>query len=72
MELQKCLLVAYFLIISLLVHLGTGTGIFFGTENRNRIKLYHLQNTAEFFRSLDMKPDTSNPNKWNRKFRSFQ
>ena len=26
-----------------------GTGIFFGTENGNGIKLYHLQNTGKFF-----------------------
>ena len=38
---------------------------FFGTENGNGIDLYHLQNT-------DMKPDTSNPNKWYKKFRSFR
>ena len=29
--------------------LSNGTGIFFGTENRNWIELYHLQNTRKFF-----------------------
>ena len=28
---------------------SNGTGIFFGTENRNGIKLYHLQNTGKVF-----------------------
>ena len=28
---------------------SNGTGIFLGTENRNRIELYHLQNTGKFF-----------------------
>ena len=28
---------------------SNGTGIFFGTENRNGIKLYHLQNTHKLF-----------------------
>ena len=26
---------------------SNGTGIFFGTENRNGIELYHLQNTGK-------------------------
>ena len=52
--------------------LSNGTGIFLGTENRNGIQLYHLQNTGKFPLSLDMKPDTSNPNKWCRRFRSFR
>ena len=29
--------------------LSNGTGIFFGTENKNGIELYHLQNTRKFF-----------------------
>ena len=29
--------------------LSNGAGIFFGTENRNGIELYHLQNTGNFF-----------------------
>ena len=29
--------------------LSNGTGIFSGTENRNGIELYHLQNTGKFF-----------------------
>ena len=29
--------------------LSNGAGIFFGTENRNGIELYHLQNTGKFF-----------------------
>ena len=45
---------------------------FLGTENRNGTELYHLQNTGKFSLSLDMKPGTSNPNKWYRKFRSFR
>ena len=28
---------------------SSGTGIFFGTENRNGIDLYPLQNTGKFF-----------------------
>jgi len=28
---------------------SNGTGIFFGTENRNGIELYLLQNTGKFF-----------------------
>ena len=28
---------------------SNGTGIFFGTENRNGIELYHLQNTHKLF-----------------------
>ena len=28
---------------------SNGTGIFFGTENKNGIELYHLQNTGKFF-----------------------
>ena len=28
---------------------SNGTGIFFGTENRNGIELYHLQNTGKVF-----------------------
>ena len=41
---------------------------FFGTKNRNGIELYHLQNSVKLSVSLDMKPGTSNPNKWYRKF----
>ena len=48
--------------------LSNGTGIFFGTENRNGIESYHIQN---FSLSLNMKPGTGNPNKWYRKFWSF-
>ena len=29
--------------------LSNGTGIFLGIEKRNRIELYHLQNTGKFF-----------------------
>ena len=48
--------------------LSNGTGIFFGTENRNGIELYHLQNTGQFFlSSLDLKPGAGNPKKWYRK-----
>ena len=46
---------------------SNATGIFFGTENRNRIELYHLQILVNFSLSLDMKPGTSNPDKWYRK-----
>ena len=28
---------------------SNGTGIFFGTENRNGDELYHLQNTGKYF-----------------------
>ena len=28
---------------------SNGTGILLGTENRNGIELYHLQNTGKFF-----------------------
>ena len=29
--------------------LSNGTGIFFGTENRSGIELYHLRNTGKVF-----------------------
>ena len=44
---------------------------FGGTENRNGIELYHLQNTG-FSLSFDLKPGPGNPNKWYRKFRLFR
>ena len=28
---------------------SNGAGIFFGTEDRNRIELYHLKNNGKFF-----------------------
>ena len=31
---------------------SNGTGIYFRTENRNGIKLYHLQDTSEFLAFL--------------------
>ena len=36
---------------------SNGTGISFGTENRNGIELYHLQILVNFSLSLDLKPD---------------
>ena len=47
---------------------SNGTGIFFGTEKRNTI--YKIP--VNFSLSLDMKPGTSNLDKWYRKFRSFR
>ena len=45
---------------------------FFGTENRNGIELYHYKIPINVSLSLDMKPGTSNSDKWYRKFRSFR
>ena len=47
---------------------SNGTGIFFGTENRNTI--YKI--LVNLSLSLNMKPGTSNLDKWYRKFRSFR
>ena len=44
---------------------SNGTGIFFGTENRNTI--YKI--LVNLSLSLNMKPGTSNLDKWYRKFR---
>ena len=44
-----------------------------GTENRNGFGLPpYCKIPAKFSLFLDMKPGTSNPNKWYRKFRSFR
>ena len=50
---------------------SNGTGIFFGTENRNGIELYHLQIPVNFSLSLGLKPGTGNPDNFYRKFKSF-
>ena len=48
--------------------LSNGTGIFFGTENRNGIELYHLRNTGKVFAfSGHEASDYIQPNKWYRK-----
>ena len=45
--------------------------LFFGTENRNRIELYHLQNTGKFFAFARHEAWHYNPNKWYRNFGRF-
>ena len=48
--LMRCPLSAYRLYGNFGKHFPSyGTGIFFGTENRNGIELYHLQNVGKFF-----------------------
>ena len=48
--------------------LSNGTGIFFGTENRNGIELYHLRNTGKVFAfSGHEASHYIQPNKWYRK-----
>ena len=44
---------------------SNGTGIIFGTENGTELYMIY-KITVNFPLSLDMKPGTSNPNKWYR------
>ena len=51
---------------------SNATGIFVGTETGTELSFTTYKIPVNFSLSLDMKPGTSNPNKWYRKFRSFR
>ena len=51
---------------------SNATGIFVGTETGTELSFTIYKIPVNFSLSRDMKPGTSNPNKWYRKFRFFR
>ena len=51
---------------------SNGTGIFLAPKTGTGLSCTIYKIPVNFSLSLDMKPGTSNPNKWYRKFRSFR
>ena len=51
---------------------SNGTGIFLAPKTGTGLSCTIYKITVKFSLSLDMKPGTSYPNRWYRKFRSFR